>query len=241
VTQKHGKKYRAAAQLVDSNRTYSPDEAVGLVKRTSFVNFDATVELHMRMGLDPRHADQQVRGVAILPNGLGKQVRVLVFAQGDAARTAEEAGADIVGSDDLIKKIADESWREFDVAIATPDMMGKVGRLGRVLGRAGLMPNPRSGTIIQPNDLPRAIRDARKGRVEFRLDRTGIIHVPIGKVSFETQPLAENFAALVDAINKAKPSGARGQYIRSINLASTMGPGVSVDINSALAASSASA
>lgn len=241
MTQKHGKKYRAAVQLVDPNRAYPPDEAIGLVKRTSFVNFDATVELHMRMGLDPRHADQQVRGVAILPNGLGKQVRVLVFAQGDAARAAEEAGADIVGSDELIKKIADESWREFDVALATPDMMAKVGRLGRVLGRAGLMPNPRSGTIIQPNDLARAIRDARKGRVEFRLDRTGIIHVPIGKVSFEPKPLSENLAALVDSINKAKPAGARGQYIRSITVTSTMGPGVPIDINTALAASSASA
>ena len=236
MTQKHGKKYRAVAQLVNDERDYPTDEAIDLVKRTSYVNFDATVELHMRMGLDPRHADQQVRGVAILPNGLGKQVRVLVFAQGDAARIAEEAGADFVGSDELIKKIADESWREFDVAIATPDMMGKVGRLGRVLGRAGLMPNPRSGTIIQPPDLPRAIRDARKGRVEFRLDRTGIIHVPIGKVSFEPQPLTENLAALVDAVNKAKPTGARGQYFRSITLTSTMGPGVSLDVASTVAA-----
>jgi large subunit ribosomal protein L1 len=241
VTQKHGKKYRAAVQLVDATRAYPPDEAVGLVKRTSFVNFDATVELHMRMGLDPRHADQQVRGVAILPNGLGKQVRVLVFAQGDAVRIAEEAGADFVGSDDLIKRISDENWREFDVALATPDVMGKVGRLGRFLGRAGLMPNPRSGTIIQPNDLPRAIRDARKGRVEFRLDRTGIIHVPIGKVSFEPKPLAENLGALVDAVNKARPAGARGQYIRSITLTSTMGPGVPLDILATVAASSTGA
>jgi large subunit ribosomal protein L1 len=227
----HGKRYEEAAKLVEEGKPYTPKDAVELAKKASYVKFDATVELHMRMGVDPRHADQQVRGVAILPNGLGKPVRVLVFAQGEAARAAEEAGADYVGSDDLIKKIADESWRDFDVAIATPDMMGKVGRLGRVLGRAGLMPNPKSGTIVQPADLGRAIRDARKGRVEFRLDRTAIIHVPIGKVSFQDQALVENLAALVDAVQKAKPTGARGQYIRSMSLAPTMGPGIKLDLS----------
>jgi len=231
----HGKKYEEAAKLVERDRAYSPAEAIDLAKKTSYVKFDATVELHLRMGVDPRHADQQVRSVAILPNGLGKQVRVLVFAQGEAARLAEEAGADYVGSDELIKKIADESWRDFDVAIATPDMMGKVGRLGRVLGRAGLMPNPKSGTIVQAADLPRAIRDARKGRVEFRLDRTALIHVPIGKVSFGEDQLLENLTALVDAVQKAKPSGARGQYVRAATLTTTMGPGIRLDLPATLA------
>lgn len=231
----HGKKYEEVAKLVEKDRAYSPKEAVDLAKQATYVKFDPTVEVHLRMGVDPRHADQQVRGVALLPNGLGKQIRVLVFAQGEAARIAEEAGADYVGADELIKKISDESWREFDVAIATPDMMGKVGRLGRVLGRAGLMPNPKSGTIVQAGDLGRAIRDARKGRVEFRLDRTAIIHVPIGKASFESDLLIENLAALVDAIQKAKPSGARGQYVRSIFVTTTMGPGIKLDLSSALA------
>ena len=190
----HGKQYLDAAKLVEKGKAYSPKEAVELAKKASYVEFDATVELHLKMGVDPRHADQQVRSVALLPNGLGKPVRVLVFAQGEAARVAEEAGADYVGSDELIKKIQDETWREFDVAIATPDMMGKVGRLGRILGRAGLMPNPKSGTIVQPADLSRAVRDARKGRVEFRLDRTALIHVPIGKISFDTDKLVENLA-----------------------------------------------
>jgi len=231
----HGKKYEEAAKLVERGKAYSPAEAISLAKKTSYVKFDATVELHLRMGVDPRHADQQVRSVAILPNGLGKQVRVLVFAQGEAARIAEEAGADYVGSDELIKKIADEGWRDFDVAIATPDMMGKVGRLGRVLGRAGLMPNPKSGTIVQAADLPRAIRDARKGRVEFRLDRTALIHVPIGKVSFGEDQLLENLTALVDAVQKAKPSGARGQYVRAATLTTTMGPGIKLDLPATLA------
>ena len=231
---KHGKKYEQAAALIDTSRSYAPAEAVELAKKTSYVNFDATVELHLRMGVDPRHADQQVRGVALMPNGLGKQVRVLVFAQGEAALIAEQAGADYVGSDDLIKRIED-GFLDFDVAIATPDMMGKVGRLGRILGRRGLMPNPRSGTVVQANDLPRAIRDARRGRVEFRLDRTGIIHVPIGKVSFTNEQLVENLSALVDAIQKAKPSGAKGQYFRSITLTTTMGPGIELDLQPTLA------
>ena len=232
-----GKKYLEVAKQVEPGKAYSPTEAAELVKKTSYVKFDATVELHLRMGVDPRHADQQVRGVALLPNGLGKQIRVLVFAQGEAATIAEGAGADVVGSDELINKIANENWREFDVAIATPDMMGKVGKLGRVLGRAGLMPNPKSGTIVQTADLARAVRDARKGRVEFRVDRTALIHCPVGKVSFEPDQIAENMLALVDAINKAKPAGARGQYIKNIVATSTMGPGVTLDLAAALSES----
>jgi len=231
---KHGKKYLEAAKLVEPGRIYTPAEAVDLVKKVAYTTFPGTVELHMRMGLDPRHADQMVRGVALLPHGLGKQVRVLVFTSGEGIRLAEEAGADYVGGDDLIKRI-EEGWLDFDVAIATPEMMGRVGRLGRILGRRGLMPNPRSGTIVQPADLARVVRDARKGRVEFRLDRTAIIHVPIGKVNFENRALMENMAALIDAIQKAKPSGARGQYIRSVTLAPTMGPGVPVELSGALA------
>lgn len=230
---KHGKKYRAAADLVEEGRSYGPAEAIDLVKKVAYTKFPSTVELHMRMGLDPRHADQQVRGVALLPHGLGKQVKVLVFASGEGIRAAEESGADYVGGDDLIKRI-EEGWLDFDVAIATPEMMARVGRLGRVLGRRGLMPNPKSGTIVQAADLPRAVGDARKGRVEFRLDRTAIIHVPIGKVDFENSALAANMAALIDAIQKAKPSGARGQYVRSITLAPTMGPGVPVELSGAL-------
>ena len=230
---KHGKKYREAASLVEEGRTYAPSEAIDLVKKAAYTKFPSTVELHMRMGLDPRHADQQVRGVALLPHGLGKQVRVLVFASGEGFRAAEESGADYVGGDELIKRI-EEGWLDFDVAIATPEMMGRVGRLGRVLGRRGLMPNPKSGTIVQPADLPRAVGDARKGRVEFRLDRTAIIHVPIGKVDFENTALVSNMAAIIDAIQKAKPSGSRGQYVRSVTLAPTMGPGIPVDLTGAL-------
>jgi large subunit ribosomal protein L1 len=233
---KRGKKYQEVAKLVEAGKSYSPDEAISLVKRVSYTSFPGTVELHMRMGLDPRHADQVVRGVALLPNGLGKQVRVLVFTSGEGIRAAETAGADFVGADDLIKRI-EEGWTEFDVAIATPEMMAKVGRLGRVLGRKGLMPNPKSGTIVQPNDLPRAIRDARKGRVEFRLDRTGIIHVPIGKADFEDRALVENLASLIDSVVKAKPAGAKGQYVRTITLAPSMGPGVPVDLTQALSMS----
>ena len=224
-----GKKYREAAKLVDAEQQYDPARAVALAKQASHVKFDETVELHLRMGLDPRHADQQVRGVALLPNGLGKAVRVLVFAQGEAVRIAEEAGADFVGSDELIKQVED-GWTEFDVAIATPELMGRIGRLGRVLGRKGLMPNPRSGTVVPMADLGRAVREARLGRVEFRLDRTAIIHVPIGKVSFEEAKLVENLATLVDAVVKAKPTGAKGQYIRSATVTTTMGPGIHLDL-----------
>lgn len=229
-----GKRYKNAVQLVEPDKLYEPQEAVELAKKTGSAKFDETVELHLRMGLDPRHADQQVRGVALLPYGLGKQVRVLVFAQGEAARIAEQAGADHVGDDDLIKKINDDNWMEFDVAIATPDMMGKIGRLGRVLGRRGLMPNPRSGTVVPMADLPKAVQDARKGRVEYRLDRTAIIHCPIGKVSFPEEHLSENMATLLDAVVKARPTGAKGQYIRSITLATTMGPGIKLDVTPAL-------
>lgn len=231
---KHGKKYREAEKLLEPGRVYGPPEAIELSKKVSYTSFPGTVELHLRMGLDPRHADQVVRGVALLPNGLGKQVRVLVFTAGEGVRQAEEAGADFVGLDDLVQRI-EGGWLEFDVAIATPDVMPRVTRLGRILGRRGLMPNPRSGTVVQPTDLARAIRDARKGRVEFRLDRTGIIHVPIGKADFESRALLDNMASLIDAIQKAKPAGAKGQYIRGITLAPTMGPGVPVDLSQAQA------
>jgi len=230
---KHGKKYREATQLLDRTRAYSPQEAVELAKKTAHAKFDETVELHLRMGVDPRNANQQVRGVALMPHGLGKEVRVLVFAQGEASRIAETAGADFVGSDELAKKIED-GWLDFDMAIATPDMMSKVGKLGRVLGRRGLMPNPKSGTVVAADDLPRAIGDARKGRVEFKLDRTAIIHVPLGKISFEDEKLIDNLAAVVDAVVKAKPSGAKGQYVKTAFVTTTMGPGIRLDLKPTL-------
>ena len=226
---KHGKKYQEAVKLIEEERRYQPEEAIDLAKKTSYVSFDATVELHLRMGADPKHADQQVRGVALMPHGLGKTVRVLVFAQGEAARIAQEAGADFIGDDETIKRIED-GWVDFDVSVATPDMMGKVGRLGRVLGRRGLMPNPRSGTVVQPDDIPRAIGEARKGRREFRLDRSGVIHSTIGKVSFEDQSLKENMGALMEAIMAAKPSGLKGQYVRSAALTTAMGPSIRLDV-----------
>ncbi len=237
MAQKHGKKYLEAAAKVDRNRTYTPDEAAQLVKDTSFTNFDATVEAHLRLGIDPRHADQQVRSTVSLPHGTGKQVRVAVFAQGDAARAAEQAGADIVGADDLIQRIEKENFLDFDVAIATPDMMGKVGRLGRILGRRGLMPNPKSGTVVQPQDIARAINELRRGKVEFRNDKTGLLHVAIGKTSFSAEQIRDNFAALMEAIKAAKPSGAKGVYIKSVTLTSTMGPGIPVDVAAAQAMS----
>lgn len=231
---KHGKKYIEAAKLVDRLKYYSPAEAVDLLKKTSYPKFDGTVEVHVRLGVDPRHADQQVRSTVLLPAGLGKQVRILVFAEGDAARLAEQAGADYVGLDDLIAKIQG-GWLEFDMAIATPQVMGKVGRLGRILGTRGLMPNPKAGTIVQPDDLPRAIKEARQGRVEFKVDKTGNLHVPIGKVSFTPQQIMDNLAALMEAIQRAKPSGAKGQYIKRVTLTSTMAPGIRLDTNQALA------
>jgi large subunit ribosomal protein L1 len=226
---KHGKQHREALAQIDRDKTYSPQEAITLAKQASHVKFDETVELHLRMGVDPRHADQQVRGVAMLPNGLGKAVRVLVFTQGEPEKTAREAGADYVGGDELVKKIED-GWLEFDVAIATSDMMPKIGKLGKILGRRGLMPNPKSGTVAQPADLPRVITDARQGRVEFKLDKTAIIHTPVGKISFDDDKLLENVAAVVDAVVKARPSGAKGQFIRSISLATSMGPGIRLDL-----------
>lgn len=232
---KHGKKYLAAQAKVQSDTTYDPRQALELVKDTAYATFDGTVEVHLRTGLDPRQADQQVRDVVVLPNGLGKSVRVLVFAQGEGATIANEAGADFVAdTDEFIQRIQG-GWTDFDVAIATPDMMGKAGRLGRVLGPRGLMPNPKAGTVVPAEDLPRVIREAKAGRVEFRLDRSANLHVPIGKVSFELEKLEENMAALMDAIRKARPSGAKGAYIRRVTLTSTMGPAVRVDTNQALA------
>lgn len=230
---KQSKKLQEAAKLIEPERAYSFQEAIALAKKAAFAKFDETVELHLKMGVDPKHADQQVRGVALMPHGLGKQVRVLVFAQGDAARIAQESGADHVGADEVAKKI-EEGWLEFDVAIATPDMMGRVGKLGRILGRRGLMPNPKSGTVVPAQDLPRAINEARKGRVEFKLDRTAIIHVPVGKISFDDQKLQENLATVIDAVVRARPSGAKGQFIRSAFICTTMGPGINLDITPTL-------
>ena len=231
----HGKQYRKVAELVDRERAYAPAEAIALAKEARYAKFDETVEVHLRTGLDPRHADQQVRSTTVLPHGLGKVVRVLVFAEGEAARDAGNAGADHVGSDDLINRIQNEGWTDFDVAIAQRELMGKVGRLGRVLGPRGLMPNPRSGTVVDGDDIAKAVTDAKAGRVEFRLDRTALLHVPFGKVSFEDGALLNNLATLIQAINNAKPSGAKGQYIRTITLTTSMGPGIRLDLNQTLA------
>ncbi len=210
---KQSKNYKESAKLIDRTVEYPPQEAIELAKKASFTKFDETVELHLRMGVDPRNASQQVRGVALLPHGLGKKVRVLVFAQGEAEKIASTAGADVVGSEDLFKKI-EGGWLDFDTAIATPEMMGKVGKLGKILGRKGLMPNPKAGTVVVADDLPRVIKDARKGRVEFKLDRTAIIHLPIGKISFEADKLLVNLMTIVEAIIKAKPASVKGQYIK---------------------------
>ena len=231
---KRGKDYQEALKQVDRTRYYSPEEAIELAKKTSYVNFDATVEVHMRLGVNPRHADQQVRSVVLLPHGLGKEVRILVFAEGEAEKIAREAGADYAGSDDLVKQIQD-GWLDFDVAISIPQMMGKVGRLGRVLGPRGLMPNPKAGTIVSAEHLPRVIKEARLGRVEFRIDKTANLHVPIGKVSFPADKLLDNMAALFEAVKKAKPASAKGQYVRKITLAASMGPGIKLDTSQALA------
>ena len=231
---KRGKKYRQAAQLVDRMRAYLPAEAIELTQKTSTANFDATVEVHLNMGVDPRHADQQVRGVVLLPHGTGKQVRILVFAEGEAEKIAQEAGADYVGTDELTKKIQG-GWLDFDVAIAIPQVMGKVGRLGRVLGPRGLMPSPKAGTIVQPDDLPRLIQETRLGRVEFRVDKTANIHVPIGKASFSSEQLLDNFTAFMEAIIRAKPSGAKGQYVKKVVMTTTMGPGIKVNPMEAMA------
>jgi large subunit ribosomal protein L1 len=227
---KHGKNYERVAAMVDRDKTYAPPEAIELAKEARYAKFDETVEVHIRTGLDPRHADQQIRSTTQLPHGLGKVVRVLVFAEGEAARVAEQAGADFVGSDELINRIQNEGFTDFDVAIAQRELMGKVGRLGRVLGPRGLMPNPRSGTVVDGDDIAKAIDDAKGGRVEFRLDRTALLHVPIGKVSFSNDQLLDNLATLMDAVNKAKPSGAKGQYLRAVTLTTTMGPGIRLDL-----------
>ena len=229
---KHSKRYDQAADKVEPLESYDTDTALGLLKDSATAKFDETVELHIRLNVDPRQADQQVRGVVLLPHGLGKPVRVLVFAQGEGERLATEAGANFVGSDDLIERI-EGGWVDFDVALATPDIMGRIGKLGRVLGRRGLMPSPRGNTVVQPQDLPRAIEEARKGRVEFRLDRTGIIHSPIGKASFDKENLKGNLAALVSAITQARPEVIRGQFIRSVSVSSSMGPGINIDPNAA--------
>ena len=223
---KHGKKYGEAAKLVDRATQYDPAEAIGLVKKTATAKFDETVEVHIRTGCDGRHAEQQIRGAVVLPNGTGKTVKVLVFAKGAKLDEAQAAGADFVGGDELIPKIQNEGWLDFDVVVATPDMMGVVGRLGKVLGPKGLMPNPKAGTVTM--DVTKAINDIKAGKIEYRLDKSNIIPVPVGKASFSEEALAENYKALMDAIMKAKPSALKGQYLKSITLATTLGPGVKV-------------
>lgn len=225
---RHGKKYLEALKKVDRTKFYSPDEAIRLARETSFVKFDATVEMHVRLGIDPRHADQNIRTTVSFPQGTGKKVRVLVFAQGDAARVAEEAGADFVGSDEMINRIDKENFFDFDVVIATSDLMGKVGRLGRKLGPRGLMPNPKSGTVVPAEDLARTIQEVRGGRVEIRNDRTGLLHVAIGKTSFTPEQLLENMAALMETVKAMKPANAKGTYVKSVTVTSTMGPGIRI-------------
>lgn len=226
---RRGRKYREAADKVDRTKFYSPREAIELLKEINYTDFDATVEVHARLGVDPRHADQQVRGVVLYPHGLGKTVRVLVFAQGDAARMAASAGADYVADDDeMLKKIQD-GWVDFDVTLAVPEMMGKVGRLGRVLGPRGLMPSPKAGTIVQEDELPRLIEEAKAGRVEFRVDKTSNLHAPIGKVSFEVDQLLDNLVTFIDAVKKLRPPAAKGTYIRKVVISDTMSPGIKLD------------
>ncbi|MBQ8730808.1 MAG: 50S ribosomal protein L1 [Lachnospiraceae bacterium] len=224
---KKGKKYTESAKLVDRTKVYDTEEAISLVKKTACAKFDETVEAHIRLGVDGRHADQQVRGAVVLPHGTGKKVRVLVFAKGDKVAEAEAAGADYVGGDELIPKIQNDGWFEFDVVVATPDMMGVVGRLGRVLGPKGLMPNPKAGTVTM--DVTKAVNDIKAGKIEYRLDKNNIIHVPVGKASFTEEQLTDNFNALMGAIIKAKPATAKGQYLKSVTIAATMGPGVKVN------------
>jgi large subunit ribosomal protein L1 len=236
---KHGKKYDQAIKLVEADKQYSPEEAASLVKKIAYANFDETVEVHFKLGIDPRHADQQVRSTASLPHGTGKQVRVVVFAEGDAARVAREQGIEDVGSDDLIQRI-EGGFIDFDISIAMADQMAKVGKLGRILGRRGLMPNPRSGTVVRAvDDLPRVLDEVRGGRVEFRNDRTGLLHVAIGKKSFSEGQILDNMMSLIDAVNRAKPTGAKGIYVQSITLNTSMSPGVPLDVAAALAPSGA--
>jgi large subunit ribosomal protein L1 len=233
---RHGRRYLEAARLIEAEKRYPLDDAAELLPKLSTVKFDATVEAHLRLGVDPRHADQLVRGTVVLPHGTGRSSRVIVFAQGEKAQEALRGGADEVGGEDLVKRI-DDGWFEFDVAIATPDMMGMVGRLGKKLGPRGLMPNPKSGTVTF--DIERAVGEIKSGRIEFKVDRAGIVHVPVGRASFSPEQLAANVATLVDAVNRSKPSGAKGTFMRTLTLAPTMGPGVRIDIPSALAAASA--
>ncbi|MEO8457448.1 MAG: 50S ribosomal protein L1 [Chloroflexota bacterium] len=228
----HGKKYLEAIGKIEEDKLYDPKEAIALLKQVAFAKFDETAELHIRTGLDTRHAEQQLRGTLTLPHGLGKNQRIIVFAEGEAARIAEEAGADEVGGDPLVKKV-EGGYLEFEVALATKEMMGKVGRLGRVLGPRGLMPNPRTNTVVDQDDLPKAIKDAKQGRVEFRTDRTNLVHVPFGKISFTEDALLENLTALLEAIMRERPSGTKGQYIRSVTIATTMSPGVKLDLTTA--------
>ena len=230
---KHGKRYLEASKQIDHEKRYTPQEAVELTKKVAAAKFDETVELHLTTGSDPRQADQMVRGVAVLPHGTGKEVRILVFAQGEATRIAQDAGADHIGDDEIVQRI-EQGWLEFDVSIATPDMMSKIGRLGRILGRRGLMPNPRTGTVVPPEDLPRAIQEAKGGRVEFRMDRSALIHVPIGKVSFDDKVLLDNLAVVVDNVARSRPSGVKGQFLRGAALATTMGPSIKLDLSSTL-------
>jgi large subunit ribosomal protein L1 len=228
---KHGKKFEAASKLIEHGKYYTPREAFPILKQAAHAKFDETVDVHMRLGVDPRHADQQVRGVVVLPSGTGKKIRILVFAEGEAARIAQEAGADVVGMDDIIAKIQTENWLEFDVAVAVQQVMGRVSRLGRILGSRGLMPNPKAGTLVQqPTDIPRVLTELRQGRVEFKVDKTSNLHVPIGKISFTADQLLVNFAALSDAVNRAKPASLKGQYIRRIAVTTTMGPGIWIDV-----------
>ena len=222
-----GKKYVESAKLIDKNTLYNPAEALELSVKTAKANFDETIELHVRLGVDPRHADQQVRGAVVLPNGTGKTVRVLVFAKGDKAKEAEAAGAEFVGAEELVQKIQSENWFDYDVVVATPDMMGVVGRIGRILGHKGLMPNPKSGTVTF--DVAKAIADIKAGKVEYRVDKTAIVHCPIGKKSFGAEKLKENFHALMEALIKAKPAAAKGQYVKSVTVSSTMGPGAKIN------------
>ena len=224
---KHGKKYVDSAKLVDRTKLYDPEEAIDLVQKTAKAKFDETVEMHIRLGVDPRHADQQVRGAVVLPHGTGKKIRVLVICKADKAKDAEEAGADYVGGEEMVAKIQKENWFEFDVVVATPDMMGVVGRIGRVLGPKGLMPNPKSGTVTM--DVAKAVREIKAGKVEYRVDKTAIVHVPVGKASFGTEKLTENVKTLMEAVIKAKPATAKGTYLKSVVMTSTMGPGIKIN------------
>ena len=234
-TTKHGKRYQGASKLVDRQKNYSPEEAVELVKQTAVAKFDESIELHINTNADPRHADQQIRTIATLPNGTGKTIRVLAFVQGESVSVAREAGVDFIGDEDTIESIEKDGWTDFDVAIATADMMGRIGRLGRTLGRKGLMPNPRTGTVVQPQDLPRAIQEAKGGRIEIRMDRTANLHIVVGKASFSEEALLTNITATLDAVSKARPVSTKGQFFNQIYLTTTMGPSIKLDMAQALA------